>query len=143
MAAYDVLRILRKVIPHNEIVMGMEDVIYWASASIGMFYVLYTGNDGIIRLFAIGTMVLTMLFYNAVISRFTVPILGKLLRLPIDFTVKLLKIIGKKVKIKSKVRRLVRGITGRFKRAYKKRWLHGKNKRAKKEKKEPGRDHIH
>lgn len=95
---YDILRIIRIVIPHPNILIGIEDILYWICTSIGMFLVLYKGNDGVIRFFAIGTTIVTMCLVNICISRFTVPFLGNILGFPFRVISKFLRNIQKKVK---------------------------------------------
>ena len=95
---YDILRIIRIVIPHPNILVGIEDILYWICASIGMFFVLYKGNDGVIRFFAIGTTAATMGFVNTCISRFTVPFLGNILAFPFRVVSKFLHNIQRKLK---------------------------------------------
>lgn len=119
---YDILRIARIVLPHARIAVGIEDVVYWLFVGIAVFVRLYRGNDGIIRWYAVAAVAAAMGIYNGCISRFAVPFVGKLLRIPIDFTAKVLKRIWKKVKI------VLRKI--------KRRWFHGRKKAAKAEKKE-------
>ena len=95
---YDILRIIRIVIPHPNILVGIEDILYWICASIGMFFVLYKGNDGVIRFFAIGTTAATMGFVNTCISRFTVPFLGNILAFPFRVVSKFRNNIKRKIK---------------------------------------------
>lgn len=134
MAAYDVLRIVRIVVPHNSVFMGIEDMLYWLAASVGMFYVLYIGDDGTIRWFAIGAAVLGMVLWNGIVSRFAVPVIGRVLHLPIDFAGKLLKAVKKKVKIESKVNKIKACLKRIAVRKAKRRCLHGR--KAEKEKEE-------
>ncbi len=119
MAVYDVLRIIRIVLPHPLLLTGAEDIIYWLMVSIAVFITLYRGNDGVIRWYAIASIIIAMLLFRSLISRFLVPFIGHLLRAPVDFVGKVLKNIWKKVRIICK--------TG------KRRWFHGK-KKAEKEK---------
>lgn len=119
MAVYDVLRIIRIVLPHSLFITGVEDIIYWLMASVAVFVTLYRGDDGVIRWYAIASIITAMLLFHSLISRFLVPLIGRLLRAPIDFIGKVLKNIWKKVKIIYK--------TG------KRRWFHGKKAEKKKE----------
>ena len=119
MAVYDVLRIIRIVLPHSLFLTGIEDIIYWLMASVAVFVTLYRGNDGVIRWYAIASIITAMLLFHSLISRFLVPLIGRLLRAPVDFIGKVLKNIWKRVKIICK--------TG------KRRWFHGKKTEKKKE----------
>jgi spore cortex biosynthesis protein YabQ len=50
---YDVFRIIRKIIPHPNWVIQLEDLIYWIIVSSFMFFVLFSKNYGEIRGFAL------------------------------------------------------------------------------------------
>lgn len=70
--AYDCLRIFRQLVRHGVIWISLEDLIYWIITAFAVFSMLYQKNDGLIRGFAIGGVVLGMLLYNQLISRYTV-----------------------------------------------------------------------
>lgn len=63
MAAYDGIRIFRKIIPHSNAVVAIEDLIYWLLSGVCIFQMLYLENSGAIRGFAIAAVVLGMLVY--------------------------------------------------------------------------------
>ena len=46
---YDVLRIYRNIVPHFNIIVGIEDFIFWNIAGIYLFAVMFGANDGIVR----------------------------------------------------------------------------------------------
>lgn len=69
---YDCLRILRRVIPHGTIWIGIEDFLYWMVCTAAVFVMLYTQNDGKIRGYAIGGVVVGMLLYYGLLSRFVI-----------------------------------------------------------------------
>lgn len=68
MAVYDVLRILRLLIPHRPAVTGIEDVLYWCMSAFVTFYLLYRENDGGLRLYVIGSVLLAMVVYDRLCS---------------------------------------------------------------------------
>lgn len=109
---YDIVRIIRIVLPHPIILTGMEDLLYWLMVALAVFVMLYRGNDGIIRWYAVAAEITGMVLYNYSFSRFLVPVIGRLLRMPIEFVGKVLKRIQKKVTISLKKIR--------------KRWFHGR-----------------
>ena len=45
MIVYDSLRLLRLLIHHNSLFMGMEDFFYWIYAGGAVFMLLYEQND--------------------------------------------------------------------------------------------------
>lgn len=73
MLVYDFLRIFRQVTRHGSTWIALEDLSYWVMVAFVSFSMLYQKNDGLIRGFAIGGIVLGMLLYNQFISRHTVP----------------------------------------------------------------------
>ncbi len=97
-AAYDILRLFRVLIKHNNIVTGAEDFIFANAAGVFAFAMIYSCNDGIIRGFAICFIVLGICFYNVTAGRITIPLITKFL----NTVFKVLKKAGKHVKIKSK-----------------------------------------
>lgn len=74
---YDVIRILRRVIRHNCLVAGMEDVIFWSVSAILIFRMMYEINDGGIRGFAVGGVLIGMILYHYSISDYLVYIISK------------------------------------------------------------------
>lgn len=78
MIVYDLLRVLRLVIPHGSIWIGLEDVIYWIYASLMTFTLLYRENDGIIRAYVIAAVFAGMALYDVCVSRFMIRLLKKM-----------------------------------------------------------------
>lgn len=91
MLLYDILRVVRILLPHCGFFVGVEDILYWLAVSAASFLMLYKGNDGIVRWYAVAAIALGMMLFNIGISRFAVPFIGKILRLPLDFIGKILK----------------------------------------------------
>lgn len=77
MMLYDLLRILRLLIPHSWAVIGLEDLTYWCIAGLATFYLLYQENDGGLRSYVIVTVLLTMVVYDRLFSRFFLKLLKK------------------------------------------------------------------
>lgn len=50
---YHCLRILRAVIPHKRIIIGLEDLCFWIANSFLIFGLMFIENNGTIRMFAI------------------------------------------------------------------------------------------
>ncbi len=69
---YDCLRIFRQLVRHGAVWISLEDLVYWIFTAFAVFSMLYQKNDGLIRGFSIGGVVLGMLLYNQLISRFIV-----------------------------------------------------------------------
>lgn len=105
MMVYDVLRILRGLIPHGIFLISLEDVVYWLFCSLAVFTILYRQNDGTLRGFAIAGVFSGMLFYNHFISRHLVVVITRLLRWigrllfwPLRMIVRPLKLLMRKLK---------------------------------------------
>lgn len=80
MMAYDFLRILRIFIPHQPVVTGVEDMIYWIYASLVTFSLLYEQNDGGLRGYVIAGVFMGMFLYDRLIGRFFLKSLKKMLK---------------------------------------------------------------
>ena len=71
---YDILRIFRRIVPHGNVWIGVEDFIYWLICTAAVFVMLYQKNDGMVRGFAFGGMIVGMLLYYALLSRMVIKI---------------------------------------------------------------------
>ena len=63
MILYDIIRLFRRLIPHNTAAVAVEDILYWLVCGFLIFRMLYVENSGAIRGFAIAAVVLGMLLY--------------------------------------------------------------------------------
>ena len=69
MVVYDGLRLFRFLVPHKNLVTGLEDLCYWIWSGFFTFLFLYRENDGALRFYIIGSIFCSMLFYDRIISR--------------------------------------------------------------------------
>lgn len=53
MALYDILRLFRRIVSHSNIIVGLEDFLFWNMAGIFIFALIYSENDGRIRWFIV------------------------------------------------------------------------------------------
>ncbi len=97
LAAYDVLRLLRRIVPHSRAFVNGEDILFWIGASIFIFRVIYTLNDGSIRSFGIFCMAAGMGMYHFSLSDMLVGILYRIFGVSILKLVKFIKKILKKI----------------------------------------------
>lgn len=72
-ASYDVLRILRGLIPHGKLLINLEDLIYWMYVAVVVFVQLYEKNDGRLRGFVFGGLLMGMIIYAASFARICTP----------------------------------------------------------------------
>lgn len=71
---YDLFVIFRKIIPHLKIMTAIEDIGFWITAGILIFRMMYQLNDGVIRYYAIISMILGMKLYQVTLSKLIVKI---------------------------------------------------------------------
>lgn len=92
--AYDQLRVLRRIIRHNNFWITVQDLIFWIIASVFIFAMIYVKNSGTIRGFCVMGMVIGMVIYHYVLSDFIVMVLSRgvlLLLYPFSYFLKILK----------------------------------------------------
>jgi spore cortex biosynthesis protein YabQ len=80
LVAYDGLRILRRLIKHDEFFVALEDMIFWVIASLFIFAMIYHMNNGIIRGFSVMGMTLGGVLYHFAFSDLLVKWLTTLIR---------------------------------------------------------------
>lgn len=109
LAAYDALRVFRRLIKHNSIIIAIEDIIFWISASFFIFSMIYRMNNGSIRGFSIMGMCAGMMLYHYILSNAVVKYATMIIRLimkPLSLMLKtvrnglaaVLRLAGKTVK---------------------------------------------
>lgn len=76
---YDGFIIMRRLIRHNLFLISVEDLIFWIACAIGVFYMLYEENNGILRWFAVFGASLGMIVYKLSISVTIVNVVSKLI----------------------------------------------------------------
>ncbi len=69
MLVYDTLRVFRLMVRHGPLWVGAEDFVYWIFAGAATFMLLYEQNDGALRAYVIGGVLLGMLLYDRLVSR--------------------------------------------------------------------------
>jgi spore cortex biosynthesis protein YabQ len=70
--AYDLLRIFRRLIKHNKIIIGIEDIVFFLITSVLMFIKIFDANYGVIRGFVLLGIVLGVLIYYSSVSSIVV-----------------------------------------------------------------------
>ena len=114
--AYDWILILRKLFRHGRFLTSVEDLVYWFACGIGVFYMLYRENSGVLRWFAVVGAALGMLFYKAVFKNRFVYIMSTCIHKIMWFIFRLIQIVLKPIKcLFSAVRRFVRFAAVRLK----------------------------
>lgn len=68
MFVYDMLRILRRLKRHGTWWVALEDFLFWMGSAVAIFSMLFREDDGYLRGFSIGGVVLGMLLYAGTLS---------------------------------------------------------------------------
>ena len=114
--AYDWILIFRKLFRHGKFWMSVEDFIYWFVCGIGVFYMLYHENNGVLRWFAVMGAALGMLFYKWTIKNRLVNIMSTCIHKIMWFIFQVIQVVLKPLKcLFSAIRRFVRFLKKKFK----------------------------
>lgn len=65
---YDVIRIFRRVIPHNSFFLSLEDLGFWIYCGGSVFLLMYHESNGELRWFAVFGAIVGMLLYRKIFS---------------------------------------------------------------------------
>lgn len=65
---YDILRGLRRGVPHSGSMISLEDFFYWSAAGAVVFFTAYQRNSGSVRGYAVAALVLGMILYYQTLS---------------------------------------------------------------------------
>lgn len=88
--AYDWLRILRRILPHKQLVVALQDLFFWVICGISVFLWMYRVRGGGLRWFAIAGALTGMCLYKKLFSELLVTYLAKLMSLLLKLLRKLL-----------------------------------------------------
>lgn len=92
---YDIFRIFRRIVPHGNIWIGLEDICYWLLCTAAVFVMLYQENDGMVRGFSLGGIVLGMICYHFLLSRLVIRVHVAVLRAVLGAAKKVLGLLRK------------------------------------------------
>jgi len=65
---YDILRIVRRVIPHGNFMISLEDMVFWIYCAVKVFILMYHESNGTLRWFAILGALVGMFVYKKLVS---------------------------------------------------------------------------
>lgn len=65
---YDILRIFRRVIPHGNLMISLEDMAFWIYCAAKVFVLMYRESNGTLRWFAVLGALVGMLLYKKLVS---------------------------------------------------------------------------
>lgn len=107
--AYDWILIFRRLVRHGRLLTSAEDLLYWFVCGIGVFYMLYKENSGVLRWFAVMGAALGIVFYKLAIKNRLVNIMSTYIHKIMWFIIRIIQIVLKPLKcLFSAVRRFVR-----------------------------------
>ena len=114
--AYDWILIFRRLWKHGRILTSAEDLLYWFACGIGVFYMLYRENSGVLRWFAVMGAALGMLFYKIILKNRFVNVMSTYIHKIMWFVFRVIQIILKPIKwLFSAGRRFVRFVVKKLK----------------------------
>ena len=66
---YACIRIFRKIVPHNGVVVSIEDFIYWLFTGFYLFLKIFDASQGTIRWYFVAGTAMGVLFLSAGLSK--------------------------------------------------------------------------
>ncbi len=94
---YDILRIFRRVIPHGNLLISLEDIGFWIYCGVKVFLLMYHESNGTLRWFAILGALVGMILYKKLVSGFFVKYVSLILQKVLKVIVKFGKFILKPI----------------------------------------------
>ena len=94
---YDVVRIFRRILKRNAVLVAIEDVIISLIATFVTFNMIYRENQGSLRAYIFTGMFMGIVVYHLSVSRFLVNITSKCLLILLQKIIKLFKISERKI----------------------------------------------
>ncbi len=85
---YDALRILRRVIKHKDIIVNIEDYLFWVIVGIAVFSMIFQNNDGVVRGYIFLALLTGAYTYHKSVSLFLVRYTSKILNFVITLLLK-------------------------------------------------------
>lgn len=114
--AYDWILVFRKLFVHGRFLISVEDFFYWFVCGIGVFYMLYKENNGVLRWFAVVGAALGMLFYKTTIKNYFVNIMSTCIHKIMWLVMRIIQIVLKPANCAfSGARRFVRFVMRKLK----------------------------
>lgn len=86
---YDLLRILRRVVPHSSFWVSVEDLAFWVYCAGKVFLLMHHESDGTLRWFAVLGALVGMLLYRKTVGALFVKYISLALIKVRDFCIKI------------------------------------------------------
>lgn len=122
---YDILRVLRRVVPHSGWAVSLEDLFFWLYCAVKVFLLMYHESNGTLRWFAVLGALAGMLLYIKTVSPVLVKYASMVLRKALDLVIRAVGIVLKPfMKAAGRIReRMMRAARRRAVKLYRKREL--------------------
>lgn len=90
---YDILRILRRAVPHGGFLVSLEDLMFWVYCAIHIFQLMHRESNGSLRWFAVMGALAGMLLYKRTVSNLLVRYVSMILCRVLGLLARLLGLI--------------------------------------------------
>ena len=90
---FDFFRIQRKVIKTFDFITYIQDVLFWILSGVILIIVIMKYTNGEIRLYMISGMVLGIIIYLRIFSKYVIKINTSIIKFIINITVKIINIV--------------------------------------------------
>lgn len=90
---FDIFRVKRKLVETSDLIVYIEDILYWLIIAIVLFLLMYYSNEGELRGYLILGILIGMIFYILTLSQYVMSFLVYIIRLLGKVFVIVLKIL--------------------------------------------------
>lgn len=115
---YDLLRIFRRVVPHNRFWVSVEDLGFWGFCAAEVFLLMYRESNGTLRWFAILGALVGMIVYKKTISNILVKYVSLALIKVFSLLFKLLSFLTRPLRAVGRAVGKTAGRVGRRRKAF-------------------------
>lgn len=115
---YDLLRIFRRVVPHNRFWVSAEDLGFWGFCAAEVFLLMYRESNGTLRWFAILGALVGMIVYKKTISNILVKYVSLALIKVFSLLFKLLSFLTRPLRAVGRAVGKTAGRVGRRRKAF-------------------------
>ncbi|MBQ9699555.1 MAG: spore cortex biosynthesis protein YabQ [Lachnospiraceae bacterium] len=88
MVLYDILRLIRRIIPHSNIMVNIEDFIFWTMSGVIVFMLIYAENSGTLRWFVVVGIVIGAVVYAKSFGTFLVKYTSRYINIILKYILK-------------------------------------------------------
>lgn len=96
---FDVFRVKRKLVRTPDFLVNIEDILYWLIISIVLFSLMYYSNEGELRSYILLGLIIGVIIYICIFSRYvfiilvkTITIIIKIIMFPVNIVLKIFRV---------------------------------------------------